>query len=78
MGLLETGRFPINFYRGWVRAVLTAIIPVAFMTTFPAQALLGRLERWLAVVAVGLAVLLFVLASAFWRFALRYYTGASS
>jgi ABC-2 type transport system permease protein len=77
MGLLETGRFPINFYRGWIRAVLTAIIPVAFMTTFPAQALLGRLEWWLAVVAVGLAVILFVLASAFWRFALRYYTGAS-
>lgn len=78
MGLLETGRFPINFYRGWVRAALTVIIPVAFMTTFPAEALLGRLEWWLAVVAVGLAVILFVLASAFWRFALRYYTGASS
>jgi ABC-2 type transport system permease protein len=78
MGLLETGRFPINFYRGWIRAALTVIIPVAFMTTFPAQALLGRLESWVAVVAVGLAVTLFVLASAFWRFALRYYTGASS
>ena len=78
MGLLETGRFPINFYRGWIRAALTVIVPVAFMTTFPAQALLGRLEWWLAIVAVGLAAILFVLASAFWRFALRYYTGASS
>lgn len=71
MGLLETGRFPVSFYRGLVRAALTVIIPVAFMTTFPAEALLGRLDRWLA-------VMLFVLASAFWRFALRYYTGASS
>lgn len=78
MGLLETGRFPINFYRGWIKAALTVIIPVAFMTTFPAQALLGRLEWWLAVVAVGLAAILFLLASAFWRFALRYYTGASA
>ncbi len=78
MGFLETGRFPISFYRGWVRTVLTVIIPVAFMTTFPAQALLGRLEWWLAAVAVGLAVFSFVLASVFWRFALRYYTGASS
>jgi ABC-2 type transport system permease protein len=77
-GLLETGRFPVNFYRGWIQAALTIIIPVAFMTTFPAKALLGRLEGWLAAAAVGLAVILFVLASALWHFALRYYTGASS
>jgi len=48
------------------------------MTTFPARALLGRMDAWLAVVAVGLAVLPFILASAFWRSALRYYTGASA
>ena len=78
MGLLETGRFPVSFYRGWVRVVLTVIIPVAFLTTFPARALLGRLDWWLAAVAVGLAAILFVLASAFWHFALRYYAGASS
>ena len=78
MGFLETGRFPISFYRGWIRTVLTAVIPIAFLTTFPAQALLGRLEEWLAAAAIGLAVLLFIAASAFWRFALRYYTGASS
>jgi ABC-2 type transport system permease protein len=78
MGLLETGRFPIGFYRGWIRAVLTAIIPVAFMTTFPAEALLGRLDwRW-AGVAILAAVALFIAASAFWRYALRFYTGASS
>lgn len=77
-GLLETGRFPVNFYRGWLKAALTVIIPVAFMTTFPAEALLGRLGWQMAIVAVGLAAILFVLASGFWRFALRYYTGASS
>lgn len=78
MGVLETGRFPVSFYRGWIRAVLTAVIPVAFMTTFPAEALLGRLDWRLAAAGIGLAVILFVLSSAFWRFALRYYTGASS
>ena len=78
MGLLETGRFPVAFYRGWLRVILTAFIPVAFMTTFPAQALLGRLEPWLAVVAVVLATAFFVAASFFWRFALRHYSGASA
>jgi ABC-2 type transport system permease protein len=77
-GLLETGRFPVNFYRGWLQGVLTLIIPVAFMTTFPAQALLGRLESWVAAAALGIAAVLFIGATAFWRYGLRYYTGASS
>ena len=77
-GLLETGRFPIQFYRGWLRGILTVVIPVAFMTTFPAQALLGRLELSTAAAAVGLALFLFLVSSVFWRFALRAYTGASA
>jgi ABC-2 type transport system permease protein len=78
MGFLEAGRFPIHFYRGWVRGLLTAVIPVAFMTTLPAQALLGQLQWTWAAAAVGVALLLFAFATWFWRFALRYYTGASS
>jgi ABC-2 type transport system permease protein len=77
-GLLETGRFPVNFYRGWLQGVLTVVVPVAFMTTFPAQALLGRIEGWVAAAAIAIAVILFIAASAFWRFGLRYYTGASA
>lgn len=77
-GLLETGRFPISFYQGWVRTTLTFFIPVAFMTTFPAQALLGRLAWPHAAGAIALAILSFLAASFFWRIALRSYTGASS
>jgi ABC-2 type transport system permease protein len=58
--------------------MLTLIFPIAFMTTFPAQALLGQLNWGTAAAAIGLATLLFTLSSIFWRFALRYYTGASS
>ncbi len=78
MGLLETGRFPVSFYRGWVRVALTVVIPVAFLTTLPAQALLGRLGWLTALLAGAVAVLLFAASAAFWRFGLRYYTGASS
>ncbi|MCU0491689.1 MAG: ABC-2 family transporter protein [Chloroflexaceae bacterium] len=76
--LLEAGRFPVDFYRGWVRLALTVLVPVAFFTTFPAMALLGRLEWWVAAVALLVALLAFVAASAFWRFALRSYTSVSS
>lgn len=77
-GLLETGRFPVQFFRGAVRFFLTGVFPIAFMTTFPAQALLGRLEGWVAPAAIGLAAAAFTGASLFWRFGLRYYAGASS
>lgn len=76
--VVEAGRFPVAFYSGWLRVVLTIIVPVAFLTTFPAQAILGRSPGWLPPLGVVIALVSFVLASAFWRFALRSYSSASS
>ncbi|MGB8706418.1 MAG: ABC-2 family transporter protein [Dehalococcoidia bacterium] len=41
--MYEAGRWPISLYPGWLRYGLTFIIPVAFATTVPAEALTGRL-----------------------------------
>ncbi len=77
-GVLEAGRFPVSFYAGFVRGALTAIVPVAFLTTFPAEALLGR-ARWpTAALALTVAATAFLASTVFWRFSLRHYTGASS
>lgn len=77
-GLLEAGRFPIIAYPVAYRFFFTFIVPVAFLTTVPAEAMLGRVEIPWLLGAVGLGVGLFLAASAFWRLALRYYTSASS
>ncbi len=76
--LVETGRYPIPAYKPAYQAFFTFVLPVAFMTTVPAQFLTGRgTAPWLIAAAVVTAALL--LASIwFWRFALRYYTSASS
>ena len=77
-GLLEAGRFPIVAYPFAYRVFLTFVIPVAFLTTVPAQALLGRIEwSWIAGSLV-LAVSLLQISRWFWSFALRFYTSASS
>jgi ABC-2 type transport system permease protein len=77
-GLLEAGRFPIVAYPLAYRVFLTFIIPVAFLTTVPAQALLGQGDgRWVIGSAL-LAIALLQLSRWFWRFALRFYTSASS
>jgi ABC-2 type transport system permease protein len=51
---------------------------VAFLTTVPAQVLLGEAAVPMLFAGLVLAVLFFAAARAFWLFALRFYTSASS
>jgi len=77
-GLLETGRFPMSAYPVVVRVIFTTIVPVAFMTTVPAEAMLGRAGLAWQLAAAALAASLLVFSRWFWHLALRYYTSASS
>jgi ABC-2 type transport system permease protein len=74
----NAGSWPITIYPGWLRTTLTFFVPVAFAVTIPAESLTGRLEATTAVGTLALAVAFFVGARAFWRYALRHYTGASA
>ena len=77
-GLLEAGRFPMVAYPTVYRFFFTFIIPVAFLTTIPAETLLGRTEATGVISSGILALILFCFSAGFWRFALRFYTSASS
>ncbi len=74
----EAGRYPIEIYPGWLRGALTYVIPVAFIITVPAQALAGRLAPAFFAIAPVVAAAALILSSAFWRFGLKHYTGASA
>ena len=74
---VEASRFPVQLYRRPLQTLLT-VVPVAFLTTFPAEALLGRLEAHWLLVAPAVGVVSVLAASAGWRAALRGYSGASS
>jgi ABC-2 type transport system permease protein len=76
--MYEAGRWPISLYPGWLRYGLTFIVPVAFATTVPAEALTGRLTWETLLIAVALAAVLFVVSRLFWRVGLRHYSGASA
>ena len=77
-GLLEAGRFPMAAYPVAFRFFFTFVVPVAFLTTVPAETLLGRVAIGWIVGAGGLAIALLFFSNVFWRFALRFYTSASS
>ena len=74
----ETARYPVGYFRGLVRALLTFAFPVAFATTFPTQALLGELDPRLLLAGVVLAALALMGTHRFWGYAVRHYSSASS
>lgn len=74
----EAGRFPVSIFRGWLRAFFTFVIPLAFVTTVPASALLGQLETSLLPVGFIFAVGLFIVSNRLWNVAIRSYSSASS
>jgi ABC-type uncharacterized transport system permease subunit/ABC-type Na+ transport system ATPase subunit NatA len=53
--MYQAGRWPVSLYPGWLRFALTFIVPVAFATTVPAEALTGRLTLQSLLGACGLA-----------------------
>jgi len=77
-GLLEAGRFPMTAYPPAYRFFFTFVVPVAFLTTVPAEAMLGKGDMvWIGGAGI-LAIALLLASRYFWQFALRFYTSASS
>ncbi len=72
------GRWPVTIFPGWMRPVLTFVVPIAFAVTVPAQALTGQLSTSGVLLSLGVAAAFLVASRAFWLVALRRYTGASA
>jgi ABC-2 type transport system permease protein len=77
-GFYEAGRFPVSIFPTWLRALLTFVIPIAFVTTVPASVLLNRLDASFVVYSLLVAGVLFTTSVLFWRYAVRHYSSASS
>lgn len=77
-GLFQLARYPLGLYPGWLRLVLTWIVPVGVITTIPAQALIGALSIPALLTSLGLAVVLVTAASFLFRRGLLRYASASS
>ncbi|MDF2631332.1 MAG: hypothetical protein K0R39_5163 [Symbiobacteriaceae bacterium] len=77
----QLGRYPVGVYHPVVRQLLTYVVPVAFVATFPAEALMrggGGLGLGLGALGAGAALLALGAAGLAWRAGVRRYTGATS
>lgn len=76
--LYQAGRWPIGMYPSWLRLLLTFLVPVALVTTIPAEALVGSIT-WQVLLTMVAGALVSLFASCwFWKWGLRSYTGASA
>jgi ABC-2 type transport system permease protein len=76
--VMQAGRYPVGFFPVVVRAILTALVPLAFATTFPAQAMTDGISWWLVAGSVLFAAAAVTLLRFFWTHAVRRYSSASS
>lgn len=76
--VIGMGKVPIDIYKEPLRSLITYVIPVGIMMSFPVKSILGLLSPALIIVTVIISLSLLILSIRFWNFALKKYTSASS
>ena len=76
--VLDISRFPIDIFNAGIRTALVYWIPLAFLATIPARQIVLGFDGGMVLLGLGWAVCSLVFSRWFWRFALRFYTSASS
>ncbi len=76
--LIAMGRVPVDIYMEPIRGLITFVIPVGIMMSFPAKALMSMLSWANFFYAVFFSLVLFYFALLSWQFALKRYSSASS
>lgn len=72
----DAARWPSSVFRGALSFLFTFIVPLALMTTYPALAVLGKLELAQAGIALGVALGFLVVGRLTWLHSLSRYTSA--
>lgn len=76
--LTSLGVFPADIYKEPVRGIITYIIPIGIMMTFPGKALMGLLSTSGVVASLVFGLGLFLISLKTWGLALKRYSSASS
>ncbi|MEK7101356.1 MAG: ABC-2 family transporter protein [Patescibacteria group bacterium] len=71
-------RIPVDIFTNPLRTLLTFIIPIGIMFTFPAKVLFGLLSWQLILFSFLFGVVSLFLSLKFWNYSLRQYQSASS
>lgn len=76
--ILQMGRIPVDFYKEPLRGVITFLIPVGIMVTFPAKAIMGLLTLPNMLIAIVIGFLFTIASLSFWKYSLKNYQSTGS
>ncbi len=76
--LSKLGERPDRIFRGWVRRVVTLILPFSLIASFPTRLLIEELDWGILLHITLVTALFFGIVLFCWRLALRNYSSASS
>lgn len=76
--ILGIGKYPTDIFSKGVHFIFLYLVPIAFISTFPVQAILGKGSLQLIIIGLVLVIITFLLSQWFWVFALKRYQSASS
>ncbi len=74
--IFDAARWPASVFRGFFAWFFTFVIPLALMTTYPAEALLGRMSADRVFASLGGAAVFLLLSRWLWQRSLARYTSA--
>lgn len=73
--LTGMARFPTDIYKGLARFLVTFVVPVVLLITFPVKGLLGLLSPEPVLFSIGVSFLLTAFSLKFWQWSLRRWEG---
>lgn len=76
--LTQMGRLPVEIYQEPLRGLITFVVPVGIMMTFPVKAILGQLSVQIIIFSLSIGLIILFTSLRFWKYALSKYTSASS
>lgn len=76
--ITKMGQIPVDVYRAPVNFLITFVLPVGIMMSFPVKALLGLLSYQFVFISFAFAAVFLVGSLKFWGYAVNKYQSASS
>lgn len=76
--LLGFTKYPIDVFGDSLRIVFYTVLPIGFLTTLPANLIIGRGDLFFVLGGLGIAFLLLFISETVWKMNVRKYSSASS
>lgn len=76
--IVRIARYPSDIFQGLARLIFLYIMPISVVTTLPVKSLLNIISWPHIIYAFVFTLVLLICALAFWKYALKHYSSASS